>query len=147
VLNIYIVLFIQGFAVLTIQAHYPRLKPPPCIIFDKASRCEKIGGGNAAVLYVALPSHGADQFDEKDPKEARQMSSFFNCLLLAVCVGGAVSLTLIVWIQDNRGWDWGFLISAIAILLAVIIFAAGLPMYRIQIIQGTSAIISIIQVC
>jgi hypothetical protein len=31
--------------------------------------------------------------------------------------------------------------------LAVIIFAAGLPMYRIQIIQGTSAIISIIQVC
>ncbi len=160
-LNIYIVLFIQGFAVLTIQAHYPRLKPPPCIIFDKASRCEKIGGGNAAVLYVALyllavgsagikaalPSHGADQFDEKDPKEARQMSSFFNCVLLAACVGGGVSLTLIVRIQDSKGWDWGFGISAIIISLAVIIFAAGLPMYRIQIIQGTSAIISIIQVC
>jgi peptide/histidine transporter 3/4 len=75
------------------------------------------------------------------------MSSFFNCLLLAACVGGAVSLTLIVWIQDNKGWDWGFLISSIAILLGVIIFAVGLPMYRIHIIQGTSAIISIIQVC
>ncbi|XP_059436394.1 protein NRT1/ PTR FAMILY 4.5-like [Corylus avellana] len=150
----------NGFAVLTIQAHYPKLKPPPCNIFDPAARCEKIGGGNSAVLFVALyllavgsagikaalPSHGADQFDEKDPKEARQMSSFFNCLLLAVCVGGAVSLTLIVWIQDNKGWDWGFLISSIAILLAVIIFLVGLPMYRIQIIQGTSAIISIIQV-
>lgn len=146
---------------MTIQAHSPRLKPPPCNIFDPASRCEKIGGGNATALYVALylvaagsggikaalPSHGAEQFDEKDPKEARQMSSFFNCLLLAVCIGGAVSVTLIVWIQDNRGWDRGFLISAIALLLAVIIFAAGLPMYRIQIIQGTSAITSVIQVC
>jgi peptide/histidine transporter 3/4 len=145
---------------LTIQAHSPRLKPPPCNVFDPASRCEKIGGGNAAALYVALylvaagsggikaalPSHGAEQFDEKDPKEARQMSSFFNCVLLAACVGGGVSLTLIVRIQDSKGWDWGFGISAIIISLAVIIFAAGLPMYRFQVIQGTSALIRIIQV-
>ncbi|KAB1221478.1 Protein NRT1/ PTR FAMILY 5.1 [Morella rubra] len=74
------------------------------------------------------------------------MSSFFNCLLLALCFGVAVSLTLIVWIQDNRGWDWGFGISAISMLLALIIFAAGLPMYRIQVIQGTSDIIKIIEV-
>ncbi|XP_062160478.1 protein NRT1/ PTR FAMILY 4.5-like [Alnus glutinosa] len=149
-----------GFVALTIQAHSPRLKPPPCNVFDPASRCEKIGGGNAAALYVALylvaagsggikaalPSHGAEQFDEKDPKEARQMSSFFNCVLLAACVGGGVSLTLIVRIQDSKGWDWGFGISAIIISLAVIIFAAGLPMYRFQVIQGTSALIRIIQV-
>jgi peptide/histidine transporter 3/4 len=68
---------------LTIQAHYPKLKPPPCNIFDPAARCEKIGGGNSAVLFVALyvlavgsagikaalPSHGADQFDEKTQKK------------------------------------------------------------------------------
>lgn len=100
----------------------------------------------AAGVKSALPSHGADQFDEEDPKEGRQMSSFFNCLLLALCFGVAVSLTLIVWIQDNRGWDWGFGISAISMLLALIIFAAGLPMYRIQVIQGTSDIIKIIEV-
>lgn len=75
------------------------------------------------------------------------MSSFFNCLLLAVCVGGAVSLTLVVWIQDNRGWDWGFGVSTVAIFLAMVIFAAGLPQYRLQVVQGTSAIIEIIQVC
>lgn len=74
------------------------------------------------------------------------MSSFFNGILLAVCVGGAVSLTLIVWIQDNRGWDWGFGISSIALFLAVIVFASGLQMYRIQVIQGNSTITEIIQV-
>lgn len=72
------------------------------------------------------------------------MSSFFNGILLAVCVGGAVSLTLIVWIQDNRGWDWGFGISSIALFLAVIVFASGLPMHRM--IQGNSTITEIIQV-
>ncbi|KAJ0017564.1 hypothetical protein Pint_10169 [Pistacia integerrima] len=141
-------------------AHYPNLKPPPCNVFDPTSHCEEIEGGNAALLFVAiyliaagtagikaaLPSHGADQFDEKDPQEARNMSSFFNGLLLAVCLGGAVSSTLIVWIQDNKGWDWGFSLCTIAILLAVIIFGAGLPLYRIQVAQGTSAIIEILQV-
>lgn len=101
----------------------------------------------AAGVKATLPSHGADQFEEKDPKEAQQMSSFFNMLLLAVCLGGVVSLTLIVWIQDNRGWDWGFGISTIAMFLGVVVFFSGLPMYRIQAVQGTSALIEIIQVC
>lgn len=154
-------IFIQGLALLTVQAHYPKLRPPLCNVFDPTAMCEKVGGGNAALLFIALymlaagaagikatlPSHGADQFDEKDPREARQMSSFFNLLLLAVCLGGAVSLTLIVWIQDNRGWDWGFGSSTIAMFLGVVIFFAGLPLYRIQPIRGTSAIVEIIQVC
>lgn len=104
-----------------------------------------IAAGTAGIK-AALPSHGADQFDEKDPQEARNMSSFFNGLLLALCLGGAVSSTLIVWIQDNKGWDGGFGLCTIAILLSVIIFGAGLPLYRIQIAQGTSAIIEILQV-
>ena len=154
-------MFVQALVLLVIQAHYPKLKPPPCNVFDPTSHCEKIGGISAVLLYVALyllaagsagikavlPSHGADQFDEKDPKEKKQMSSFFNCLLLAACIGGAISLTLNVWIQDHKGWDWGFGISSIAILFAIIVFAIGLPMYRIQFIQRNNAIIEIIQVC
>jgi len=149
-----------GLALLTVQAHYPKLQPPVCNVFDPTASCKKVSGGNAALLFTALyvlaagsagvkaalPSHGADQFEEKDPKEAKQMSSFFNLLLLAVCLGGVVSLTLIVWIQDNRGWDWGFGISTIAMFLGVIVFFSGLPMYRIQPIQGSSALIEIIQV-
>ncbi|KAK3440606.1 hypothetical protein EUGRSUZ_B01888 [Eucalyptus grandis] len=97
-------------------------------------------------MKASLPAHGADQFDERDPREARQMSSFFNCILLSVCTGAVVSLSLVVWIQVNKGWDWGFGLSTFAMILAIIIFAVGLPLYRIQTVQKSSAIIKIIQV-
>lgn len=145
---------------LTAQAHYPSLKPPLCNIYDITAHCETPSGGQEALLFIglyllafgsagvkaALPSHGADQFDEKDPREARLMSTFFNTLLLAICLGGAFSLTFIVWIQINKGWDWGFGIGTIAIFLGIVIFAAGLPLYRFRVGQGTNAFNEIIQV-
>lgn len=151
---------LQGLALLTAQAHYASLKPPLCNINDKTAHCQTPSGGQEAFLFIglyllafgssgtkaSLPSHGADQFDETDPKEARQMSTFFNTLLLAVCLGGAVSLTFVVWIQIHKGWDWGFGIGTIAIFVGSVIFATGLPLYRIQVAQGTSGFIEIIQV-
>nr|GMD06601.1 GPN-loop GTPase QQT2 [Ipomoea batatas] len=149
-----------GLGLLAMQAHYAKLKPPPCNPLDKAEKCEEVGGRNAAILFVALytvaigsagvkaavPSHGADQFDEKDNKEASQMSSFFNWLLLGVCIGGAVSLTLFVWLIQHKGWDWGFAASTVAMFFGGIFFTLGLPFYRVYVIQGSSAITQIIQV-
>ncbi|RWR96256.1 LOW QUALITY PROTEIN: Proton-dependent oligopeptide transporter family [Cinnamomum micranthum f. kanehirae] len=91
-------------------------------------------------------SHGADQFEEKDPQEAKQMSSFFNWLLLSVCLGGSISLIFIVWIQTNKGWDWGFGVSMIAMFLGIIIFIVGIPRYRIHVNKGANAMTEIIQV-
>ncbi|KAK4361623.1 hypothetical protein RND71_020575 [Anisodus tanguticus] len=149
-----------GLGMLAFQAHYPKYKPQICNILDPTSTCEKVDGKNAALLFVALylvalgsagvkaalPSHGADQFDENDKKEAIQMSSFFNWLLLAVCIGGSISTTLIVWIQEHKGWDWGFFVSTLAMLFGAIIFCVGLPWYRIFVIKGSSAITEIFQV-
>ncbi|XP_057418525.1 protein NRT1/ PTR FAMILY 4.5-like isoform X2 [Lotus japonicus] len=149
-----------GLTLLTVQAHFASLKPPTCNLFDKNAQCEKLSGKNEAFLLIglyllasgsaglksSLPAHGADQFDERDPKEAKQMSSFFNALLLALCIGGAISLTFFVWIQDHKGWDWGFGMSTIAIALGTIVFAFGLPLYRIHVAQRTNPIIEIIQV-
>ncbi|KAL5577060.1 hypothetical protein UlMin_018759 [Ulmus minor] len=148
-----------GLALLTIQAAFPKLKPPKCAN-PNLPGCVKVSGSNEALLFIglyvlalgsaglkaALPSHGADQFEEKDPKEAKQMSTFFNTILLAVCTGGSVSLTLVVWVQDQKGWGLGLGIATMAIFVAFIIFAAGLPFYRIQVIEGTSAIIEVTQV-
>ncbi|KAL3739795.1 hypothetical protein ACJRO7_021115 [Eucalyptus globulus] len=148
-----------GLALLTVQAHYPKLRPPPCNVY-LTSHCKKISGGDAALLFLSLyllatgsagmkaslPAHGADQFDERNPREARQMSSFFNCILLSVCTGAVVSLSVVVWIQVNKGWDWGFGLSTFAMILAIIIFAVGLPLYRIQLVQKSNAITEIIQV-
>ncbi|XP_065879353.1 protein NRT1/ PTR FAMILY 4.5-like [Euphorbia lathyris] len=151
---------ILALILLAVQARYSNLKPPPCNIFVPNSVCEKIGGSNAVLLFVSLyllalgsgglkavlPSFGADQFDEKEPKEANQMSSFFNYLLVSICVGGVISLTLLVRVQDKKGWDWGFGLSAIAMLLSMLIFSVGLPLYRIQTVQGSNPVIEIIQV-
>ncbi|KAF9620646.1 hypothetical protein IFM89_013672 [Coptis chinensis] len=149
-----------GLGLLTIQAHYSKLKPPPCNIFDRTAVCEKVSGGNAVLMFsalyliaigsggikAALPAHGADQFDEKDPKEVRQMSSYFNWFLLATSLGAAVSLTFIVWVQDNKGFDAGFGLSTVAMVLVLIVFVSGLPRYRIQVIKGTNALTEIFQV-
>ncbi|KAJ0581571.1 putative proton-dependent oligopeptide transporter family, MFS transporter superfamily [Helianthus annuus] len=147
-------------ALLTLQAHYPKLKPPQCNIFLPTSNCEKVHGGNTVLLLVsiyllalgnggvkaAVPSHGADQFEEKDLKEETQMSTFFNWLLLGLALGGSIGLTFFVWVQDNKGFDRGFGLSFIAMFLGVIIFVFGLPWYRIHVAQGSSAITEIIQV-
>ncbi|KZV47496.1 nitrate transporter [Dorcoceras hygrometricum] len=149
-----------GLGLLAVQAHFPKLKPPSCNVFDPKSNCIQVTGSNAAFLFVALylvgigsggvkaalPSHGADQFDDKDPKEEKQKSSFFNWLLLSLCLGGAFSLTFFVWIQDHKGWDWGFTVSSIAMFFGVLIFAAGLPHYRIHVVNGSSALTEIVQV-
>ncbi|KAK8629306.1 hypothetical protein V6N13_078151 [Hibiscus sabdariffa] len=149
-----------GLILLTVQAHYSSLRPPPCNVFDPTSHCEKLKSSHAVFLYVALylvaagmggikagvPSHGADQFDENDPREAKQMSSFFNGLLFVLCVGGAVSLTLFVWLDDHKGWYVGFGSSSIAMFLALVVAVLGWPLYRIHVVQGTSAIVEIIQV-
>ncbi|KAL4563398.1 hypothetical protein LXL04_027439 [Taraxacum kok-saghyz] len=149
-----------GIALLTLQAHYPKFKPPVCNIFLPTSNCEKLTGGNAVMLFsaiylmavgasgvkAALPSHGADQFEEKDAQEATQMSTFFNWLLLAIVVGGCVSLTFFVWVQVNKGFDYGFGLSMIAMFMGAVILICGLPWYRIYVVQGSSAITEIIQV-
>ncbi|KAL2343239.1 hypothetical protein Fmac_004524 [Flemingia macrophylla] len=150
----------HGLVLLTAQAHFSSLKPPVCNVFKKDSHCEKLSGNQEAFLYVSLfllargsagfkaslPSHGADQFDERDPKEARHLSTYFNVLLFALCIGGIVSLILNVGIQFRRGWAWSFGASTIEILLSTLIFALALPLYRIHDAQRTNAIIEIIQV-
>ncbi|XP_058203030.1 protein NRT1/ PTR FAMILY 4.5-like [Rhododendron vialii] len=149
-----------GLGLLAIQAHSSKLKPPPCDLFDPTAHCVKVGGGHAALLFgglylvaagsagikASLPSHGADQFEEKDPKEAKQMSSFFNWFLLSGNIGTVISLTLVVWIQDNKGWDLGFGMSSISMVVGAFFFTSGLPRYRIQVIQKSNAFVEVIQV-
>ncbi|KAK1286010.1 Nitrate transporter 1.2 [Acorus calamus] len=149
-----------GFAMLTVQAHIPHLKPPPCNIFDPTSHCERVGGRNALFLFFSLylvalgaagikagvPPHGADQFDEKNEQEALQRSSYFNWVLLSVCIGAALSLVFVVYIQSDVGWDWGFGVSSVAIFLGGLIFIAGIPRYRMHVVQATNPITELLQV-
>ena len=96
-------------------------------------------------MRAALPSLGGDQFDDKDPVELQLKSSFFNWFTFGISLGGFIGLTLVVWIENNKGWDIGFGVSALAILLGVLAVASGVSFYRNQIPKG-SPLTRIVQV-
>ncbi|KAI4316752.1 hypothetical protein L6164_024700 [Bauhinia variegata] len=135
-----------GYCVLTVQAHWQELRPIPCndVASSHGNQCEAANGGQSAILYIglylvalgtggikaALPALGADQFDDKDPKEAAQLSSFFNWFLFSLTIGAVVGVTFVVWIGANQGWDWSFGVCTIAVLLAILFICMGKSLYR-----------------
>ncbi|CAN4075603.1 unnamed protein product [Withania somnifera] len=85
----------------------------------------------------SLPPHGAEQFDGETPQGRRQRSTFFNYFVFCLSSGGLIAVTFVVWVEDNKGWQWGFGISTFAILLSIPIFFAGSPFYRNKIPLGS----------
>ncbi|KAM0940650.1 putative proton-dependent oligopeptide transporter family, MFS transporter superfamily [Dioscorea sansibarensis] len=143
-----------GFAMLAMQSHFPSLKPKPCInvvAMQVISKCEQVHGGNEALLCVALctialgegclranlASFGGDQFDSDDPVESQLKSSFFNWFGFGISLGLLTGLLLIVWIENNKGWDYGFGFSSVLVLIGIAVIANGFQLYRFQIPQGS----------
>ncbi|KAJ6710997.1 OLIGOPEPTIDE TRANSPORTER-RELATED [Salix koriyanagi] len=114
---VFCVIELLGIILLTVQAHDTRLQPA---LQEKPSRSQ------AAVLFsglyaiatgvggikAALPAHGADQSDHS---KQRSISSFFNWFFFSLCIGGLLSSTIMIWIEENRGWNSSFKISAVVL--------------------------------
>ncbi|XP_055834293.1 protein NRT1/ PTR FAMILY 4.5-like [Solanum dulcamara] len=144
---------VLGYALLAVQAHFSQLRPFPCknVPLSQNNLCESADGGQLAILYggvylialgnsgvkAALPSLGADQFDEKDPKGAAKLSSYFNWLLFYITIGAMLGVTLLVWISDNQGWDWSFGVSSAAVGLAILLLTMGKQFYRYNVPKGS----------
>ncbi|KAK6922071.1 Proton-dependent oligopeptide transporter family [Dillenia turbinata] len=140
-----------GLIILTVQAHMPSLKPPACDPTNRNFSCQEVSGGKAAMLFIglyltalgvggikgSLPAHGAEQFDENTPQGRKQRSTFFNYFVFCLACGGLIAVTFVVWIEDNKGWQWGFGISTATILLSIPIFLAGSAFYRNKIPNGS----------
>lgn len=143
--------------ILTIQARSDSLKPSKC---KPEMACEQVRGAQAAMLFIglylvalgvggikgSLPPHGAEQFDGETPQGRKQRSTFFNYFVFCLSCGGLIAVTFVVWVEDNKGWQWGFGISTLAILLSIPIFLAGSPFYRNKIPRG-SPLTTISKVC
>lgn len=96
-------------------------------------------------VKAALPALGADQYDEKDPKGAAQLSSFFNWFLFSLTIGAIFGVTFVVWISTNHGWDLSFVVCTIAVLFALLFVCMGKSLYRNNVPKG-SPLLSILQV-
>ncbi|XXG62208.1 hypothetical protein AAC387_Pa05g0619 [Persea americana] len=140
-----------GYGLLALQAHVPSLRPPECDVSNPESNCKGVHGYNAALLYVAiylvalgegciranLASFGGDQFDEDDPNESKHRSSFFNWFTVGISIGAITGLIFIVWIEDHKGWDYGFAACALIVILGMLVLIAGSPFYRNQQPKGS----------
>ncbi|KAL4609967.1 hypothetical protein ACB092_08G018200 [Castanea dentata] len=130
-----------GMISLTLSAVLPQLRPPPC----KGDQvCREADAGQEAILYLSLllgalgsggirpcvVAFGADQFDETDPKQNTKTWTFFNWYYFVMGASILVAVTVLVYIQDNVGWGWGLGIPTIAMLISVITFIIGYPLYR-----------------
>lgn len=91
--------------------------------------CFALGGG---AVKGALPALGADQFDQKDPKEAKALGRYFNFLMFSSVIGGAFGVTFVVYVSTVKAWWKGFLISLVSVTLGFIFFAFGKPFFRLQ---------------
>ncbi|GFQ04675.1 protein nrt1/ ptr family 4.5 [Phtheirospermum japonicum] len=118
---------------------------------SQMSRCERASTNQEAMLFTslylvalgngaikaALPSLGADQFDERDPKEAASLPSYFNWYYFFINIGAIVGLTFIVWINTNTGWDWAFGVCSMAIVIGLVALTVGRSGFRHNVPKGS----------
>ncbi|CAN7028430.1 hypothetical protein Bca4012_043326 [Brassica carinata] len=127
---------------LTLSASVPALKPAECIgTFCPSATPAQYAMFFSGLYLIALgtggikpcvSSFGADQFDDTDSRERVRKASFFNWFYFSINIGALVSSSLLVWIQENRGWGLGFGIPTVFMGLAIVSFFFGTPLYRFQ---------------
>ncbi|MCL7046236.1 hypothetical protein MKW94_025320 [Papaver nudicaule] len=140
----------MGVTILTISTVIPSLRPPKCAVVG-SSECVPATSTQLTVLYLALyltalgtgglkssvSGFGSDQFDESDKKEKSQMSSFFNWFFFFISLGALLAVTVLVYIQDNVGRQWGYGICATAIVFGLVVFLSGTRKYRFKSLVGS----------
>ncbi|KAG6402531.1 hypothetical protein SASPL_134727 [Salvia splendens] len=145
---IFSVIYALGMVLLTLSATIDTMRPPRCIRLP----CIPSTTNQKAFLYCALAlialgtggikpcvsSFGADQFDESDPSEAQKKYAFFNWFFFAINMGALLGITLMVYIQDEFDWAWGFGVPTAAMITSVVILAAGFMRYRHQKPMGSA---------
>ncbi|OIS99433.1 PREDICTED: protein NRT1/ PTR FAMILY 6.3-like [Nicotiana attenuata] len=139
----------MGVTILTISTIIPSLRPPKCS--PGSSTCIPASSKQLMVLYIALymtalgtgglkssvSGFGSDQFDETDKKERGQMIKFFNWFFFFINVGSLGAVTILVYIQDNLGREYGYGICACAIVIGLVIFLSGTRKYRFKKLMGS----------
>lgn len=140
---IFAVVQAAGVIVLTISTALPTLRPPKCTTADNPT-CIPATATQLTVLYIALyltalgtgglkssvSGFGSDQFDDTDEQEKNQMTKFFSWFFFFINIGSLMAVTVLVYIQDNLGRQWGYGICACAIVVGHVLFLSGTVKYR-----------------
>ncbi|XP_057462724.1 protein NRT1/ PTR FAMILY 6.3-like [Actinidia eriantha] len=138
-----------GVTILAISNIIPSLRPPKCS--PNSPSCIPATTNQLMVLYIALyltalgtgglkssvSGFGSDQFNDTDKQERAQMTNFFNWFFFFISIGSLGAVTILVYIQDNVGRQWGYGICACAIVLGWVVFLCGTKRYRFKKLVGS----------
>lgn len=130
----------------------PSLKPPDCETSALSSNiCQRATRGQICFFYFSLylmalgaggikscvTAFAGDQFDNGDVHEARRKMSFPNWWFVSISFGTMLSVSILVYVQDNVGWSWGYGVPTAITGLATLAYLMGTPLYRHQIPCGS----------
>ncbi|KAL0321788.1 UNVERIFIED_CONTAM: protein NRT1/ PTR FAMILY 5.1 [Sesamum calycinum] len=132
-------IYIIGMVLLTMAVSIKFLKPS-C----ENGVCSKANSTQIAFFYTSLyiiaigaggtkpniSTFGADQFDDINPHEKKLKASFFNWWMFSAFTGALLATLGLVYIQENLGWGLGYGIPTVGLILSIIIFYVGTPLYR-----------------
>mmetsp|Transcript_55069 Transcript_55069/g.131229 ORF Transcript_55069/g.131229 Transcript_55069/m.131229 type:complete len:582 (+) Transcript_55069:284-2029(+) len=98
-----------------------------------------------------ISNFGADQYDVSDPQQAIAQEEFFSWFYLSINMGSAVSYGYLTTLASNGGLgipqEYGYFavytLAAVAMMLAVVIFASFRRRYRINKIQESSPLLQV----
>ncbi|XP_038875638.1 protein NRT1/ PTR FAMILY 7.3-like isoform X1 [Benincasa hispida] len=139
---IFQLVFIVGLIALSLLTHISLLKPNGCGKIGQL--CDPHGLTELSIFYIsiylialgngapepALATFGAEQFDDKDPKENRAKTSFYSYFYVSINMGCLIAETVLVYIENLGHWMVGFWICAVCGLLAYLLLLSGTSRYR-----------------
>ncbi|KAJ7969584.1 Protein NRT1/ PTR FAMILY 1.2 like [Quillaja saponaria] len=136
------VISLHGNIVLWLTAFIPQARPPKCKM--NVENCVSSNTGQLLLLYSSFAlmsigaggirpcslAFGADQINNpENPKNERTLQSFFNWYYASVGLSIMISVTVIVYIQDKKGWVVGFGIPVGLMLFSTVMFFLGSFLY------------------
>ncbi|KAH7848696.1 hypothetical protein Vadar_006316 [Vaccinium darrowii] len=145
-------LYAMGLVLLTLSASIDSLRPAKCPPTEKTCIPPQATTGQDAFLFLALglialgtggikpcvSSLGADQFDEADEKEAQKKYSFFNWFFNAINMGVLLGITVLVYLQQQKGLTWGYSAPTVVMVCSIVILGSGFRFYRFQKPMGSA---------
>ncbi|XP_061367660.1 protein NRT1/ PTR FAMILY 7.1-like [Gastrolobium bilobum] len=134
--------FVVGLGLLSFTSWRFLIKPPGC--GDEETQCVEPSSVGIGFFYMSiylvafgygghqptLATFGADQFDEKNPKQKNSREAFFCYFYFALNVGSLFSNTILVYCEDSGMWTIGFSVSLASAVIALLLFFSGYRKYR-----------------
>ncbi|WIA14658.1 hypothetical protein OEZ85_003160 [Tetradesmus obliquus] len=133
VILVFSIIYFVGMLGITLVNLLPQIRPlrdaaPPAglattqAVFWVFMYLTALGSGG---IKPCVSSFGGDQFKESSARERSWRSSFFNWFYFSINIGALVASTVVVGVQESKGYGVGFGIPTIAFGVAIAMFVSG----------------------